>query len=91
MNYGLSRRGRRRLSLWLFEGLRQPPGPLARPHEIAPRWKVMCLTGVDYFSTPGYQTGMAFVAADFLPPLATARARMSILGGRARRSCVPGY
>ena len=70
MSYGASR-GERRLKLWLFDDLRQPTGPFAKPERTYPWWKVMCLTGVDYFSTLGYQPGIAFLAAGFIAPLAT--------------------
>ncbi|WP_375390290.1 amino acid transporter, partial [uncultured Amnibacterium sp.] len=63
-----------RFSRWALQGSAAAgshDGPHGTPERTNSWLRVMCLTGVDYFSSLGYQPAIAALAAGFVSPVAT--------------------
>src|SRR5215210_7001125 len=77
--YEGQKRAEKRFGRWLFHGHRLDEH---QEHEKTHSWhQVLWLTGVDYFSTLGYQPGIALLAAGAIAPVATALLVVITLAG----------
>ena len=69
----LPKRPADQLKRWLLENrIVEPAGPEVKEGQTGQHswWQVVCLTGVDYFSTLGYIPAIAALAAGALSPIA---------------------